>query len=210
MVCAFPLGSNESAVNGAAEKPHSKGKGGGGHSCKAINNSDIGHTIDRLRCYGACVHCNDICSICFLRIRSLQRNFNCPVCKAALPQVLSHSSVGDLASAKQLQFLSDFEIWGDNAGPEYTFEEKSQIFFPKDYYRQYIEGLFQFKCKVCDAVKRDLKSLKTHYQADHNLYLCNHCLDHKQMFPAEQKVIIIITSNSNVPNRISIIALLND
>ena len=133
--------------------------------------------IPRLRCNGSCPHCTDLCSICLLRVRAQQRIFACPVCKSDLPQVIcGHDNIKSI------------NIWGDSAGPDYTMDQRSNIFFPKEYYKRNIEPLFLWKCKVCFITKRDAKALKLHLNSEHNLQLCNLCIEHKQIFPSEQKV----------------------
>jgi hypothetical protein len=43
---------------------------------------------ERLRTLTTCEHTEPICSICFLRIRALQRNFHCPTCKREIDNVI--------------------------------------------------------------------------------------------------------------------------
>lgn len=155
-----------------------------------------------LRALVPCRH-DTICSICFLRIRSLNKDMSCPTCKAELEHVIcvpapSIESVkeqgppgiaeaqGEIVTKK----YSDFNIWGDTCGPDYDLEPRSKMFFPSRYYREIIEKMWTYRCnaKKCSHACRDLKSLKTHYSANHNLMMCQLCIEHKQAFPAEQKV----------------------
>ena len=133
----------------------------------------------RVRCVGVCGH-NNVCSICFLRLRSIQRNFSCASCKQQLDHVICSDKVG-------AQF-SDFTIWGDNIGPDYIYDEKSQMFFQKAYHISKVETLWAFKCGICKQTRRDMKQLKQHYQAEHNMQMCELCIENKQAFPSEQKV----------------------
>ena len=133
----------------------------------------------RIRCTGVCGH-DDVCSICFLRLRSMQRTFSCPSCKQQLDHVICTNTAG-------AQF-GDFSIWGDNIGPDYTYDEKSQMFFPKEYYKAKVEPLWAFKCGICRQSRRDMKQLRAHLQAEHNMHMCELCIDNKQSFPAEQKI----------------------
>ena len=43
---------------------------------------------ERLLCLTPCSHQEHVCSVCYLRIRSLQRNFHCPACKRDLDHVI--------------------------------------------------------------------------------------------------------------------------
>jgi hypothetical protein len=136
---------------------------------------------DHLRCVVSCGH-DEVCGICFLRLRALQRNFSCPSCKAALEAVICV----DKDDAK----FSDFTIWGDSIGPDHMYDERSQVYFPKPFFKAKVESLFACACRVptCRQTRRDMKNLKLHMQNEHKLNFCQLCIDHKQAFPAEQKV----------------------
>lgn len=146
----------------------------------------------RTRCVTTCGH-DDICSICFLRIRTLNRDKCCPTCKADLEHVicLEHSGKSKEGNPKGSKVLRwrDFEIWGDTCGSNHRIDDRSGMFFTQNYLRDHVDKLWSFKCQVakCGAVKRDIKSLKTHSQAEHQLLMCNLCIDNKQVFPSEQK-----------------------
>ena len=71
---------------------------------------------------------------------------------------------------------------------EYILDEHSQIFFPKDYYSEKVQSLRLCKCSICPQTRRDLKSLRGHVKDEHNMQLCALCIEHKQVFPAEQRV----------------------
>jgi hypothetical protein len=141
------------------------------------------YTIDhkeRLPTITLCSHNEHICSICFLRVRSLQRNFHCPTCKRELDRVI-------VTNDTTLDY-QDYTMWGDSIGEGYQYDELSQMFFPKDYYRLIVEKLRQLKCQLCNHTRRDFYNLKKHYQLDHNLHLCSLCIENKQVFPSEQRV----------------------
>lgn len=147
----------------------------------------------RLRCVVPCGHDNT-CSICFLRIRALNREKTCPTCKRDLEHVIatSHetgSTKSPSKTAGNLETWADFEIWGDNCNSNHVLDERSGMFFPKEYIRQTVDKFWAFKCtkKGCGAVKRDIKALKAHYTAEHQLQMCGLCIEHKQVFPSEQK-----------------------
>jgi len=134
----------------------------------------------RLRSVGACNHCNNICSICMLRIRTLQHSKKCPACTADLPIIICT----DRLDAS----LEDYNIWGDNIGPDFSFDSRSSIFYPNEYYKKVILPLWLWKCNVCNVTKRDAKGLRTHVMSEHNLHICNLCVDHKLVFPHETKI----------------------
>ena len=136
---------------------------------------------EHLRCVVSCGH-NDVCAVCFLRLRALQRNFSCPSCKADLEAVI--------CVEKDTDKFTDFSIWGDSIGPDHMYDERSKIFFPKQYFKAKVESLFACSCRVqsCRQTRRDMKSLRQHMLIDHKMNFCLLCIEHKQSFPAEQKV----------------------
>lgn len=137
-------------------------------------------SVSRYPTLTVCGHNEAICSICFLRIRSLQRNFHCPSCKRELDNII--------VSTDPSKRFADYPMWGESIGEGFAYDALAQMFFPKEYYRNSIEPLRQLKCVVCSTSRRDYKAFKGHLHAEHNLHLCMLCVDHKQVFPAEQKV----------------------
>lgn len=133
--------------------------------------------VARLRSLNMCSHSEPICSLCFLRIRALQRNYDCPSCKTRLEHIICTS---DPAATFQ-----SFMIWGESIGENYIYDSKSQIFFEKDYSMKVVSKLWQYSCVVCGQTKRDFKSLKSHYFGDHQMHLCALCHEFKQCFPSE-------------------------
>lgn len=110
-------------------------------------------------------------------MRAIQRNNACPTCKTQLDQLIC---VPDSNSS-----FSAFTIWGDSCGPNFQLDQKSQMFFPKDFYRSQVEPMWLHKCKICSVVKRDMKSLRAHVSADHNLQICLLCTENRNCFPSE-------------------------
>jgi hypothetical protein len=100
----------------------------------------------RLRCIGICDH-DDVCSICFLRLRSLQDFYSCPSCKQQLNYVICTDS--------GTACFQDFIVKGGNSiiallkGPDYVYDQKAQIYFPAKYYQSIIQSLFIYKCTIC-------------------------------------------------------------
>ena len=101
----------------------------------------------------------------------------CPSCKTPLDHIVCSPSP-DLA-------FSQFSIWGDSCGANYQYDPKSQMHFPKEYFRSYVEPLWLCRCRICNTTKRDLKSLRSHVYGEHHLHLCSLCLENRQLFPSE-------------------------
>jgi len=110
-------------------------------------------------------------------MRSLQQNMTCPQCKSQLDQVICSSS---LSSS-----WDDFTIWGDDIGPQYLYDFKSQIFFPKEYFKHEIESLWILQCVICKKSKKDIKAMKHHLGTEHNLIVCMLCIENRHLFPSE-------------------------
>jgi hypothetical protein len=137
---------------------------------------------ERLRTLTTCEHTEPICSICFLRIRALQRNFHCPTCKREIDNVIC-TEIGETSH------FNDYQIWNNNTIDEtFVFDAKGQIFFPKEYYQNKIKKLWIFQCPLCQQTRRDLKQLRGHMINEHNMHMCNLCGEFKQVFPQEHKM----------------------
>jgi len=140
-------------------------------------------TIDgvaRLATVGTCNH-HGICSICFLRMRSLLQDYTCPICKCELEYVIG---VGPKQIDQGRDCYEHFTIWGEDAGPDHVFDHKSKMFVPKDHHKKTIEKLRVCKCQDCGQWKRDMGSLRKHIR-EHNKQLCALCIEHKKVFPSE-------------------------
>ena len=87
--------------------------------------------VDRVEAVGACNH-RGVCSICFLRMRSLLKDYSCPMCKTELEFVVG---VGPKQIKQGRDLYGHYNIWGDDAGPDHTFDHKSKMFLPKEYQR---------------------------------------------------------------------------
>lgn len=135
--------------------------------------------VERIFSLTPCSHNEPICSMCFLKIRALQRSFKCPTCKRELENVI--------CTTEQGKKFEDFQIWGDSIGENYSREPRSQMFFPKDYYQHKVSKLWTYQCITCGQIRRDMKSLRGHCNAEHNLLLCLLCDEYKQIFPSEQR-----------------------
>lgn len=133
----------------------------------------------RVPCYGSCGH-DGVCSLCFLRMRALARDMRCPMCKTYLEHVICSDQPGIA--------FHNFTIWGESCGPDFEYDSKGQMFFPKQYYREKVSALWKSQCSVCQVLRRDPLSLKKHVSADHNLVMCALCIEHKQAFPCEHRL----------------------
>jgi hypothetical protein len=111
-------------------------------------------------------------------MRSIQRNFECPTCKRTLDRII-------VLKEKENKNFEDFEIWGDSLGPDYIYDQKSQMLFPKDFYKKKVESLWLCKCNICNQTRRDLKQLRGHVSGEHNMQICSLCVENRHVFPSE-------------------------
>ena len=100
--------------------------------------------VARLAAVGKCNH-HGICTVCFLRMRSLINDCTCPICKTDLEHVIG---IGPKQLSQGKDCFEHFTIWGDDAGPEHVFDHKSKMFFPKEYHKS---AVCVFMC-VCVCV----------------------------------------------------------
>ena len=75
----------------------------------------------RLHTYGVCGHLG-VCSICYLRMRAIQRQFTCPTCKTELERVI--------CTKEDHVNFTDFNIWGDSIGPDFTYVSQTSSLMP--------------------------------------------------------------------------------
>lgn len=142
-----------------------------------------------------CNH-NNICSICYVRIRALQKNYNCVICKRELEFVVCFTiddkkGNGDNSVVSNSSPLSytDFEVWDNKlVGHDSILDNNCQMFFPTKYYKSVIQKLWSYQCIICFKIYRDMRGLKSHVSADHHMQICGLCVDNKHAFPSEQRV----------------------
>ena len=150
-----------------------------------------------------CDH-NDICGVCHLRLRHLHDDKKCPICKTTNATVI----VDDKSGGKK---FSDYPMWGDEIGSNFTFRQDVGMFFTTHYYQSEILPLFGHTCHTCDFdpavaiipapaatdVKSNnnrqkkpptpLRALQDHLRATHRLAMCQLCIDHKRDVVARLK-----------------------
>jgi hypothetical protein len=154
--------------------------------------------IERHRCLTECAHQEVICSICYLRIRAIQRNFHCPTCKREIDYVIC-PQINDPRKFSEFHITTTPHPTHTNTttvnnkvtinDDRFVYDNKGQIFFLKEYFNEKIKKLWIFSCSVCQhVVKNDFRSLRKHMMDEHNLHLCNLCNEFKQVFPNEHKV----------------------
>lgn len=88
-----------------------------------------------------CGH-NEICGVCYLRLRMLHHDKKCPICKTEQGQVIV-----DQASTAKTQFR-DYPVWGNDLGPDFVYEEDVAMFIRRAYYEIHIQPLFRYACQV--------------------------------------------------------------
>ncbi len=103
------------------------------------------------------------------------------MCKRPLDNVIATTMNNTLS-------YEDYQIWGADQLPGFVYDQKSRMFFPPDYYKNTVETIWVCSCTICKVVKRDVKTLRMHMISSHNLHMCELCIDHKHVFPYEQKV----------------------
>ena len=126
-----------------------------------------------------CNH-NEICAICYVRLRALDERMECPVCKSVNEQVVVAEG-----RTPPLPF-EEYHIWGDQLGENYHYHEGSGMFFPINYYEDTIAALFRYNCHLCkeDNEFPSYKKMQDHLRVEHRLALCDLCVDNKRDFVA--------------------------
>jgi hypothetical protein len=108
-----------------------------------------------LICYSPNLHlqrgitpCNhdSICASCHLRLRSLLDDKKCPICKAQNEQIIIDVDLDP--KVDQHKLFEQYETWGEDLGPTFTFREDVGMFFPISYYQTHVIPLFSLGCNV--------------------------------------------------------------
>jgi hypothetical protein len=133
----------------------------------------------RIPCHGICNH-SGVCSLCYLRMRALSRDMRCPICKTTLDHII--------CTDRENATFQDFQIWGDSCGPDFEYDGKSSMFFPRTYFQCHVQTLWKSECTVCKVLKREPFTLKKHVETDHKMQMCGLCIENKKSFPNEHKI----------------------
>ncbi|CAL9108556.1 unnamed protein product [Musa textilis] len=150
--------------------------------------------------YGPCGH-REVCSTCVVRLRFVLGDRRCCICKTECPFVFVTKALGDYT-----RVVADFSVFppGPTEGlvGQYWFHEDTQAFFDDvDHYRM-IKAMCRLSCSVCDknaevqggeSAKRrmrfrSIEQLNGHLRHQHNLFMCNLCLEGRKVFICEQKL----------------------
>ncbi len=138
-----------------------------------------------------CGH-DDVCASCHLRLRSLLSDKKCPICKTSNEQIIVDTDPDP--EVNEHKSFNQYEKWGDDIGPNYTYREDVGMFFPVSYYNIKVVPIFALSCNVKScAFANDssessspgtLKALKNHLATQHNppLQICELCITHKRDF----------------------------
>jgi hypothetical protein len=83
--------------------------------------------------------------MCLLRMRTLMSNRDCVICKVAADIVIVPD---DDATERCFQ---DHQVWGNEIGPGYTFDDDARMFLPNKYYNRHVVTLYSRKCNMREA-----------------------------------------------------------
>lgn len=161
---------------------------------------------------GKCNHI--ICSVCFLRLRSKSKDFNCTICKTRLDFVIVYNCANTKSKTKTFEDFGVAEI--DNTIPILSrygtadIDYATQMLFCgcTDHYKKLqdlrSEGVCPFK--QCKERFSSLTHLEDHLRKHHHgLKFCKLCLNNRRLFLSENKLMsdkelkIHMDSNSHPP-----------
>lgn len=67
------------------------------------------------------------------------------------------------------------------------YNSRYKIYFENEQCLTEFYRLQEFRCQVCQDDVSNLKELETHLKKEHDLYLCELCVNHLKIFPSERK-----------------------
>jgi len=140
--------------------------------------------ITKCRTVTPCDH-NETCAVCHLRLRFLNKNKGCPICKAENDRVIVDSDVDENGHHRK---YGEYEQWGDDIGQNYCFRSDVGMFFHKAYFENTVKAIFCLDCGVKNCKdhlfknNQQLKKLHNHLRTKHGMTLCHLCVDNKRDF----------------------------
>ncbi|KAG9509523.1 E3 ubiquitin-protein ligase [Fragariocoptes setiger] len=141
-------------------------------NCIICDQSLPGEEREKIYAIGKCNHV--ICYVCSARLRVICDQFECPVCRVKLDNVI-YSAVKkrsfDLYDTKEFIHNDKYGIYFENSSLEDTFHK-----------------LLRYECQKCVEQKvafDNVDNLKHHLDRVHRLSLCELCLKHDKLFPFE-------------------------
>lgn len=121
---------------------------------------------------GPCDHI--ICHVCSTRMRVVCKQMYCPVCRADLPQVV---------------FMEKQHLYSGIITHRFPRDRETHIFFQNNRIRLEYYKLLSHGCQLCPdrAPDKTFKALQDHMRKEHELFYCDLCVEHLQIFTSERK-----------------------
>lgn len=130
--------------------------------------------IIKIWAIGECKH--PVCYICSSRMRLLNKQMNCAICKSEMKQVIFHTSMFKHNSIKLSSLDKD--------------DETGICFFSSDS-REKFDQLRNESCTICTKENAfgsgTFEELKVHMRRKHDLHHCSLCFENYLLFPRERK-----------------------
>lgn len=146
--------------------------------------------LERLHTCGSCEH-TGACSTCFLRLRSISKSNQCPMCRTVLGLVFATYASDQSYMSLHATFVeTGFQDTRKGKSDCMVLHSESNMVFPKEHLRSHVMPLYSHRCPVehCNTDCKEQKRLRNHLQSNHNCRYCELCVQHKQVFPSEQIV----------------------
>ncbi|XP_070579898.1 E3 ubiquitin-protein ligase ZNF598-like [Ptychodera flava] len=124
-------------------------------------------------------HCDHpVCYRCSTRMRVLSNQKYCAVCRTDLDKIIFVEKLHKFASEMYHKFPCD---------------RKHQIYFKNSRLKLEFNKLLQHVCKICAKTTLDctfgtFNKLRDHMRKEHELFYCDLCVEHIQIFTEERKV----------------------
>ncbi|XP_074577261.1 uncharacterized protein LOC141833673 [Curcuma longa] len=150
--------------------------------------------------YGPCGH-REVCSTCVVRLRFVLGDRRCCICKTECPVIFVTKALGDYT-----RVVADFSVFltGATEGKtgQYWYHEDTQAYFDDADHYKMIKAMCRLSCSICDKNSesqggestkrrtrfRSIEQLHGHLRHQHNLFMCNLCLEGRKVFICEQKL----------------------
>ncbi|GAB4855680.1 hypothetical protein Ancab_024302 [Ancistrocladus abbreviatus] len=145
--------------------------------------------------YGPCGH-REACATCTARLRFVCSDRRCCICKSDAIFVFNTKALGN-----STRMINDFSIFpvdakGGKVGSFWYHEDTRAYFDDLDQYN-IIKAMCKLSCSACDKLGRNprrkgkfrnIEHLKGHLLHEHELFMCELCLESRKVFICEQKL----------------------
>lgn len=124
------------------------------------------------------------CAACALLSLLILKEKKCGVCREKTSTIAMISAEEAKKVTKKL-LLTEFKALQNKKNT--SFWQKSELVSAPKIYHSYLDSLFSPRCYLCDSSFKNFAALRNHILAQHELHMCNECVENKAVLPSLQQ-----------------------